>query len=267
MSSLSLIELSSLGMGALVALVTLNWIWLDLSVTSSWGKVSLTSCTSSNGTHVMPYPSQTLYLQPSLGFCQISNTLETKTTQCTLWSNDNFWATWDAATASNGAAKISAAKTFPSIYALLCIMCFLAACNFVAVLVPLVRPSLLSRRAAQLLTVCAQALLFILMVAGLSGDLTTPLTEPKNWSEYYLVQFKVSCGERVYDPLVGTLWASLALVSSLFIVLLGTLNGRVAACVGSSSPAIDSDLTDSLTKAGPSDAPSINSEAFASPIV
>ena len=261
-------ELSTTGMAALAAVVLVNWILLDLTVTSSWGKVALTSCTYNNGTHINVYPSPNLFLQPSLGFCTISDTLETKTTQCTLWGNANYWAAWDRATASNGDAKSATDKTFPSIYAVMSVMCFIAAVNFVIVAVPYLRPSLLSKTSAQMLTVATQSLLLVLMVAALSSDLSTPLTEPKNWSEYYLVQYQVTCGERVYQPLVGTLWASLALISSFFLVMLGLLNGRVPFCMGDSSPAIDSDLTDSLTKGGPSDAaPQLNNEAFTSPIV
>ena len=184
---------------------------------SRWGSISLTSCKLGNATHA----DTSLYLQPSLGFCTISDTLETKTTQCTLWSNNNFWSAWDAATLSDGAAKTAASKTFPGVYALLCVMAFIGSLNMVVVLLHQVRPQLLSRRLAQMSTVGTQSLLFVLMVAALTGDLTTPLTDPKSWATFYLSQYHISCSKSTYNQLIGTLWASLALILSFTMVLLG----------------------------------------------
>jgi hypothetical protein len=269
--------LSQVGFVALSVLVLLNFIFVDLSVTSAWGKVELSSCTTANNSTV--YAAQKLYLQPPLGMCHIANGLQVKPTDCQLWTASSFWNDFDTITGSNSYATGAAEKTMPGVYALLCVICFVCSLNTVVCILPFIKANWISMKIAQMITLGIQFLVFIMLIASLGAATTTPLTDAHDWEVYYLSGKQVSqlgtpklnCKDSVYSAYVGTLWASFALVISLVLCVLSTFSETVRCA--DSSPAIDTSLTDALTKDPHSDAIppnlSVNSgrDTFTSPIV
>ena len=251
-------ELSQTGFAILAVLVLLNFIFVDLSVTSSWGEVKLTDCYKVNAHNQTLTPSISLYLQPAHGFCNVANGLVVDPkTECTLWTNSQYWLAFDLDTASQGAATNAADKTMPGVYAVLIVICVISALNVVACLVPYMRPTLLSIKVAQIVTAVVQFLVFVMTIASLAAETTTPLTDYKNWQVFYRSStvpgwVNTACGSGTYSPYIGTLWSSFAVITSFALCCLAALAERAGSMtpylVGSG--AVDSSLTDSLTKDG-----------------
>lgn len=265
-------ELSATGFAILTVLVLMNFVFLDLSVTSTWGKIELTSCNTVTNSTIAP--AQKLYFQPPSGFCGVANALTVNPkVECTLWSNDAYWKSFDSITASNNYATAAAEKTMPGVYALLCVMCFICSTNLVVCMLQYIRPSLISKKFAQMFTSGIQFLIFVMSIASLSGATTTPLNDPKNWEVFYQFAKNLKCGESTYTAYIGILWATFGLILSFVLSLLATL-ATFLRCADN-SPAVDTSLTDSLTKEPHSDSippnMSVNSrlsaDSFTSPIV
>jgi len=253
-------ELSVSAYALLAALVLLNFIFVDLSVTSTWGEISLGQCHPP----ISPTNASTisLYLQPAYGYCSVANGLQVvPKSECVLWTNTDYWKQWDSVTVSQGSATQAVDRTMPGVYAVLIVICVISSLNVVTCLVPFVRPSIVSQRAAQMATTGIQFVVFVMLLAALSAETTTPLTDPKNWQAWYQnsqfastfnVHKSEQCSTGTYSAYIGTLWASFALVISLALSLFAALPERLGcgACVGMGGSAVDSSLTDALTKDG-----------------
>ena len=265
-------ELNATAYTVLAALVLLNFIFADLSVTSSWGSVALSSCSYQNAHNSTVAASISIYLQPAWGYCSVANGLQvTPKTDCVLWTNDDFWKSFDSETACQGSASHAAGNTFPGVYAVLCVVCVLSSLNVVATLIPFVRPTVLGQRSAQIVTTAVQLVVFVLMLASLIADTTTPLTDPKNWQVWYQflptvtlgVSRPTKCNTGVYSAYIGTAWASLCLVLSLLLGVAAAFSEKIIpSCVDGAGLGgggkIDPSLTDSLTSgAGPSSSDTI----------
>jgi hypothetical protein len=235
------------GTGIIIALCLsfFTFVMVNVAITTSWTEVVLTGCSVTNGTHA----DVTLYTQPRMGMCRIEDAINVKDSQCYMWTDNNFWESYDDVTSSNNGATFAAEHTFPDIYDLMAAVVVFTLVMWIILALHYFKPEWIGRWIAQLIIGLFSALTFVITLYASIASNTTDITDSEKWQLFYRNSLGISCSGNGHTAYTGTGTCVVGFLSSFFtfmLVYFPTLGGRCGMCADLEAIPTDSDINKGL---------------------
>jgi hypothetical protein len=247
-------QVSTLGLFCLFAVILLGFVLECFAATSSWNKVSLTTCSQVSGPTTTKLQDIKLYLQPNSGICQVANAVSSSEGDCKLFTDTAFWTTWDIVANTGSSATEAAATIIPKIYSLTVASIFFSLFSVLAIVFHYLKPDSMSRFITQGLVGIFQLLVAVFMVYTPTAAGTNVLSSADDWKAYYQT-LSITWESAASTQYIGggcALMAFTCALLSLALALLPTCCGTCFYCVeeggsgtgGGDSTGIKSSLVD-----------------------
>ena len=226
-------QVSTVGLFSLLAVIFLGFILECFAVTSSWNKVSLSTCYRVFGPTTTKLQDIKLYLQPNTGICQVANAISSGDGDCILFADIAFWTNWDIAANSGSSATEAASSTLPNIYSLTVASIFFSLFSVLTIVIHYLKPDSLSRFITQCLVGVFQLLVTIFMVYTPTVAGTNILSSAGDWKAYFQA-LSIVCDSASSTQYIGGGCAVMAFtcaILSVALALFPTFCGKCFYCV------------------------------------